>query len=71
MRLSSIFSFILVASLATISLAQGKKNVEVSGTWRYEYELEGQTRKDTLYLNASKDGVVTGTYVGVSDNPLS
>lgn len=75
MRLSSIFGFVLVASLATLSLAnisfaQGKKNVEVSGTWRYEYELEGQTRKDVLQLNASKDGVVTGTYVGVSEKPI-
>ena len=75
MRLSSIFSFVLAAAIATlslanISLAQGKKNVEVSGTWRYEYELEGQTRKDVLQLNASKDGVVTGTYIGVSEKPI-
>lgn len=64
-------SMLVVCSLVCLSHAQEKKkNVDVSGTWRYEYELEGATRKDSLKLNLGKDGQVTGTYTGVSDKPL-
>lgn len=72
MRLVHNFlSMFVLLSLTTIGLTQEKKkNVEVSGTWRYEYELEGQTRKDSLMLNSNKDGAVTGTYVGVSEKPV-
>jgi hypothetical protein len=64
-------TLIAVCSLVSFSHAQEKKkNVEVSGTWRYEYELEGATRKDTLKLQSGKDGQVMGTYSGVSEKPI-
>lgn len=66
-----LFALIVVGSVFQHSPAQEKKKaVDVSGTWRYEYELEGQTRKDTLKLTLGKDGQVTGSYVGVSEKPI-
>ncbi len=71
MRLFSTIFTLVLACVCSFGLAQEKKkNADVSGTWRYEYELEGQTRKDSLLLNTNKEGVVTGTYVGVSDKPV-
>ena len=35
-----------------------------AGTWRWEHQLNGQTIKDTLYLELVNDKKVTGKYVG-------
>lgn len=71
MRLFSTVVALAFACVCSFGIAQEKKKiVDVSGTWRYEYELEGQTRKDSLLLNANKEGVVTGTYVGVSEKAV-
>jgi autotransporter translocation and assembly factor TamB len=71
-RANMLLSLLIVScSLVTFADAQDKKkNADVSGTWRYEYELEGQTRKDTLKLNVTKDGQVTGSYTGVSKDAI-
>jgi hypothetical protein len=70
-KLSALLSLVLLSSLALVVSAQEKKkDVDVSGTWRYEYELEGQSRKDALLLQVGKDGQVTGSYQGVSEKPV-
>lgn len=69
--LSLIFSALILTGQGIEVIAQEKKkNVDVSGTWRYEFELEGETRKDTLKLDCDKNGNVTGTYQGVSEKPI-
>ena len=70
-KLSNILSLLLICSTALIVSAQEKKkDVDISGTWRYEYELEGASRKDALLLQVGKDGKVSGTYKGVADKPV-
>lgn len=71
-RTSLCLSALTIAcSIVTVVEAQEKKkNADVSGTWRYEYELEGQTQKDVLKLQMAKDGQVTGSYVGVSKSEI-
>lgn len=61
--------------LATPSMAQDKAKdkpatVDPSGTWRWEYELGGQTMKDSLRLNLSKDTTVVGVYQGRSEKAI-
>ena len=51
----------LVAS--SFAFAQGEKKakeVDPSGTWRWEYDMQGETIKDWLVLQKQKDGKVTG-----------
>lgn len=43
--------------------------LDPAGTWRWEYELGGQTFKDSLKLNLSDDRKLTGTYQG-RDKPV-
>lgn len=68
--MNTVVLALVVAISSSSSAQQTKKPVDVSGTWRYEYELEGQTRKDSLQLNLNKDGTVTGIYNGVSEKPI-
>jgi hypothetical protein len=60
---SLAFAFCL---LVTPLSAQDKaaKTVDPSGTWRWEYELNGATMKDSLRLNLSKDNKLVGHYKG-------
>lgn len=62
---------LLIASLSALCLlttsiaAQDKaKTTDPSGTWRWEYELNGETIKDSLLLNLSKDNKLTGNFKG-------
>lgn len=71
LKLSAVLSILCVSFGGLVASAQEKKkDVDVSGTWRYEYDLEGQSRKDALMLQVGKDGQVTGTYQGVADKPV-
>lgn len=56
---------------ATIGNAQeAVKNADPSGTWRFEYDLEGTTVKDSLQLQLGKEGALTGKYKGRSDEAV-
>jgi hypothetical protein len=72
MRSSFLLSTLVGLSMfVSIANSQEKKKaVDISGTWRYEFDLEGKKQKDTLRLNMSKDGKVTGTYSGVVEKPV-
>lgn len=68
-----VCAFLLLPLLVCVPSANAqekKKNVDISGTWRYEYELQGQSRKDSLQLVSTKDGSVTGVYQGVPEKPI-
>ena len=43
-------AFLLFCSTASIASAQNSAP-DPSGTWRWEYELDGKTREDSLVLN--------------------
>ena len=49
--------------IATTTIADDKA-VDPSGTWRWEYEFQGETVKDSLQLNLKEDGKVVGTFKG-------
>jgi hypothetical protein len=40
------------------------KTVDPSGTWRWEYDFGGETMKDSLRLNLSKDKKLSGHFKG-------
>ena len=61
-------AFLLFCSTASITSAQNSAP-DPSGTWRWEYELDGKTREDSLVLNLV-DGKVSGTFRGVPDKPI-
>jgi len=73
-----LFSFLLLAYLPSFSFAQeGSKNaVDPSGTWRWEYELEGTQYKDLVRLKLgepikdSKDKEVKGRYESTSGRKI-
>lgn len=71
MRTSFAFSIACAALclLSSTTQAQDKsaKTVDPSGTWRWEYDLSGQTMKDSLHLNLSKDNKLVGHYKGRED----
>ena len=50
----------LVASLSLPAAAQ-EKRADPSGTWRWDFDMDGQTVKNELKLEAGKDGKLTGT----------
>ncbi len=52
--------------LAAPLSAQDKtaKSVDPSGTWRWEYDFGGETMKDLVRLNLSKDNKLVGHYKG-------
>ena len=71
MKPTSLLALLLIGLLATYSTAQERaKKVDPSGTWRFEYELEGLTVKDSLELQLGKEGAVTGIYKGRAENPI-
>ena len=63
MKLNRICSALVVAMCcfgAAICAEQESKTSDPSGTWRWEYEMQGETIKDKLHLNLEADGKVTG-----------
>lgn len=73
MQLKNLIEASLILGLFTCVQVQAQekpKAVDPSGTWRWEYEMNNQTLKDSVRLNLGKDGVVTGTYHGRSEKPV-
>jgi|694.fasta_scaffold00182_25 hypothetical protein len=71
MKLQFLLALLVSGVVAFTTVAQEKaKKVDPSGTWRFEYELEGQTMEDSLALQLGKDGAVTGSYKGRSDESI-
>lgn len=66
------FGLILLAipSMAQDKAKDKQATVDPSGTWRWEYELGGQTMKDSLRLNLSKESTVLGVYQGRSEKMI-
>lgn len=65
-------AFTALSFLSTTISAQDKaaKTVDPSGTWRWEYDFGGETMKDSLRLNLSKDNSVVGQYKGREEKPV-
>ncbi|HUP81923.1 MAG TPA: hypothetical protein VM260_25450, partial [Pirellula sp.] len=63
MRVIRAFVTVLVfATIATLGFAEDKKlAVDPSGTWRWDFEFNGDAIKNVLKLNSATDGKVTGT----------
>ena len=63
MKVIRTFVTVLVlTAIATLGFAEDKKlAVDPSGTWRWDFEFNGNTVKNVLKLNATSDGKVTGT----------
>ena len=64
---------VLVAGcwISSVVMAQEKPvAVDPSGTWRWEYELNGESMKDSLKLNIDKDNKVVGIYQGRSEKTI-
>lgn len=59
----------LIASLSLSAVAQ-EKRADPSGTWRWDFDMDGQTIKNELKLEADKDGKLTGT-LSASDRNLN
>ncbi|MBX3423240.1 MAG: hypothetical protein KF752_16910 [Pirellulaceae bacterium] len=71
MKLTSLLALLLVGMAVTNAAAQGtSKKIDPSGTWRFEYDLQGQIVEDSLRLQLGKEGALTGTYKGRSDEPV-
>ena len=55
-------SVLILTAIATLCFAEDKKlAVDPSGTWRWDFEINGETIKNVLKLDAASDGKVTGT----------
>ena len=55
-------SVLVFATIATLGFAEDKKlAVDPSGTWRWDFEFNGDTIKNVLKLNTTPNGKVTGT----------
>lgn len=71
MKASFANSLVLLAICCTsAAIAQEKvttNKTDPSGTWRWEYELSGETMKDSLQLTLSNDQKLTGHYKGRQD----
>lgn len=53
---------LVLSAMATLGLAEDKKLVvDPSGTWRWDFDANGETIKNVLKLEASADGKVTGS----------
>lgn len=67
----------LIATLAIVGLVStpifaqnSTKRADPSGTWRFEYDLEGLTVKDSLELQLGKEGALTGMYKGRAEKAV-
>ncbi len=75
MKSSLAISLVLSLTLAALCVlntsvdAQDKptKPTDPSGTWRWEYDLGGETMKDSVRLNLGKDNKLVGQYKGRED----
>lgn len=67
-RLRITFPSLLVTmtfvGLAWVSTGSAAEKVNPSGTWRWEYDWQGETVKDSLKINLADDGKVVGTFHG-------
>lgn len=71
MVLRILLTFMMFGVACNCIQAQSSSGrVDPSGTWRFEYDLEGLTVKDSLHLQLGRDGVITGTYKGRADEPV-
>ena len=73
MKTLNLIGALVACCLATSTLVadeSDKQTVNPSGTWRWEYEMQGETCKDALMLNLGKEGKVTGIYVGNGKNKI-
>ena len=50
----------LAVCFSSASFAQGKR-ADPSGTWRWNFEMDGESIKNVLKLDADKDGKLSGT----------
>ena len=58
----ALLSVLLITAVASLGFAQDKKvAVDPSGTWRWDFDSNGETIKNVLKLESSQDGKVTGT----------
>ena len=67
-------SFVMLAVVGLLSTStfaqETTKRADPSGTWRFEYDLEGATVKDSLELQLGKEGALTGKYKGRSEKAV-
>ncbi len=56
-----------ILAIATMAQDTATKATNPSGTWRWEYELGGETMHDSLRLNLGKDNKLVGHYQGRED----
>lgn len=54
----------LMSVLAPALFADDDKKVDPSGTWRWEYEMQGESFNDSMKLNLDDQGKVVGTFIG-------
>ncbi len=58
----TILSLLLLTCVGTSGFAQEKKvAVDPSGTWRWDFDANGETIKNVLKLESNPEGKVTGT----------
>ena len=55
--------FLLIV-FASVSSAEDKAKADPSGTWRWDYEMNGESFNDSMKLVLKKDGKVEGKYYG-------
>ena len=65
---SNFITIILLISTASILGAQGPAT-EPSGTWRWNYEMDGKTREDSVMLHLD-NGKLTGAFQGIPEKPI-
>ena len=53
----TVFLLIVVANVVS---AEEKEKTDPSGTWRWEYEMNGESFNDSMRLVLKKDGKVEG-----------
>ena len=58
------FAFLCVFASLLVNAVGAAEHVDPSGTWRWEYEWQGETIKDSLRLNLADEGKVIGTFHG-------
>lgn len=66
-------AMLLVFSVCVFAQEDPKKveDVDPSGTWRWEYDMQGETVKDHAILQKQKEGKVTGwLHSTIRDKPL-
>ena len=74
MKTISTLGFAILLAIGSGLFAQEEKKekeLDPSGTWRWDYDLQGETVKDHAILQKQKDGKVTGwLHSTIRDKPL-